>query len=108
MEIKYPLNLIVNNELISYSEDGDRSSPVIVLLHGWGADSQSFAQITSTLKSDFRVISIDLPGFGASELPPVGWRVSDYAFMLQSFLRKLEITDIRAIIGHSFGGRVAI
>jgi pimeloyl-ACP methyl ester carboxylesterase len=108
MDINYPLNLIVNNQLISYAEDGDRSRPVIVLLHGWGADIQSFAQIASKLKSDFRVIRIDFPGFGGSELPPVGWHVIDYATMLQSFLSKLDITHIHGIIGHSFGGRVAI
>ena len=108
MDNKNPLNLIVNNQLISYFEDGDLSSPVVVLLHGWGADSQSFAQFASALKPNFRVIRLDLPGFGASQLPPSDWHVTDYAHILQSFLTKLEITEIRAVIGHSFGGRIAI
>jgi pimeloyl-ACP methyl ester carboxylesterase len=102
------LNLIVNQQLLNYSDAGDRGAPVVVLLHGWGANGRSFDQLAAALGQSNRVIRLDLPGFGESEVPRASWRISNYAELLQQFLRKLEITDIRGLIGHSFGGRVAI
>jgi pimeloyl-ACP methyl ester carboxylesterase len=52
-------------------------------------------------------VSLDLPGFGKSELPKAVWTVEDYADFLKTFLEKLEIKNL-IFIGHSFGGSVII
>lgn len=39
----------------------------IVLLHGWGANIQAFAPVHQFLEKNFRVWSIDFPGFGESD-----------------------------------------
>ncbi len=59
------------------------------------------------LKSNFRITIIDLPGFGKSEEPIYGWNIYDYCDMLHIFIKQLNIAK-PIIIGHSFGGRIAI
>ncbi len=79
----------------------------VVLLHGWGANMQTFAPVHQALEKNFRVWSIDFPGFGESEEPPQPWTVGDYTMMLEKFLKQLGIHE-PILIGHSFGGRVSI
>lgn len=78
-----------------------------VLLHGWGGQKESFAQVHRHLEAHFRTCSIDLPGFGQSDPPRQVWGSGDYAEFLRRLLQKLGIRD-PIIIGHSFGGKVAV
>jgi len=55
----------------------------------------------------YRVCAPDLPGFGKSEEPPLAWGVDDYADFALAFLAELGIRSA-VLIGHSFGGRIAI
>lgn len=51
--------------------------------------------------------AIDFPYFGESEAPPPDWSLRDYTVITEKAIDKLGFTDI-ILIGHSFGGRVAI
>ena len=55
----------------------------------------------------FRITILDFPGFGESEEPPKPWTISDYVLLLEKFIKELKIKK-PIIMGHSFGGRVAI
>lgn len=79
----------------------------IILLHGWGAQLQSFQPVYDYLIPYFRVYAIDLPGFGQSEPPHTIWDTQAYTICIQQFIQQLAI-DNPIIIGHSFGGRIAI
>jgi pimeloyl-ACP methyl ester carboxylesterase len=79
----------------------------VVLLHGWGASSQSLAGVAACLAPAFRVLAVDLPGFGWSQAPPVAWGTGDYADHVRRLLDEIRIADA-ALLGHSFGGRIAI
>ena len=92
--------------LDTYFTDEGAGDPV-VLLHGWGASSQSFAGLSGTLAKSHRVLSLDLPGFGWSSPPPVAWGTVEYALHVARWLSELKI-EAAAFVGHSFGGRVAI
>ena len=50
---------------------------------------------------------LDLPGFGASEEPPIPWSAGDYARFVSAFLNSLSISGCH-FVGHSFGGSVGI
>ena len=100
------MNVLVDGQLINYSDEGE--GKVIVMLHGWGAKYSTFDNITSHLKKNFRVIRFDFPGFGASPKPSDVWGVGDYAHVTNQFLKKIKASDVYAIMGHSFGGRVII
>jgi pimeloyl-ACP methyl ester carboxylesterase len=96
------------NGLSIYYEVQGKGSPLL-LLHGWGADSSSLRQVATGVKNQagFKVYSLDLPGFGYSDPPPADWGVSDYVTFLEAFLGCLELDRV-CLLGHSFGGRVAI
>lgn len=55
----------------------------------------------------FDVHLIDLPGFGQSPLPPTDWTTSDYADRIAKYIEEQQLQNA-VIIGHSFGGRVAV
>ena len=78
---------------------------VNVFLHGWGRSSSDFYEIIKDLNIK-SWLSIDFPPFGKSD-EPKNWSVFTYANMLISLLRRLKIEKVN-LIGHSFGGRVAI
>lgn len=100
------MQIIVENLLINYKDSG--KGPILLLLHGWGTNLESFNQISEDLQANYRVIRLDLPGFGQSQKPKEDWNVLEYAQFIQKFTQKLGATDIFGIIGHSFGCRVAI
>lgn len=80
----------------------------LLCLHGWGASHESFKELTNVMEKDnLKIISPDLPGFGASVDPPCAWSVDDYADCIEKLVAELGLTDVR-LLGHSFGGRIAI
>ncbi len=82
-------------------------APAIVLLHGWGCDSTIFSFISASLMESGTVITLDFPGHGQSDAPPVPWGVQEYADMLRTLLldNGFERVDL---VAHTFGGRVAL
>lgn len=98
------MKLIVDNLAIEYNDEG--VGPVMLMLHGWGQSGSGFDSLVHRL-SKFRIIRLDLPGFGKSEMPTAAWGVGQYSDFLQQFLTKLGITpDI--VVGHSLGGQIAV
>jgi pimeloyl-ACP methyl ester carboxylesterase len=79
-----------------------------IILHGWGLSSEKFHGLSATLqKEGHRVVVPDLPGFGSSKQPEKPLYLSDYVEFLHGFIKKQKF-DKPIIIGHSFGGRVAL
>ena len=79
----------------------------IVLLHGWGQNIQMMDPLGKNLCDNFKITILDLPGFGSSEIPKFAYNINDYTELLHEFLSELHI-DNPILIGHSFGGRIAI
>ncbi|MCF0114120.1 MAG: alpha/beta hydrolase [Erysipelotrichaceae bacterium] len=79
----------------------------VILLHGWGQNMIMMKFIEDYLSSGFRVINLDLPGFGESEEPKEPWGVQDYTDWMIELFKELKVEN-PIIIGHSFGCRMAI
>ena len=79
----------------------------VVLLHGWGTSAESLGGIAKALEDQFRVFAIDLPGFGWTPPPPVTWGTREYAAHVEAFMESSGIPTAH-LIGHSFGGRIAL
>ncbi len=79
----------------------------ILLLHGWGADIRYFNRTIETLKKKYRVLAIDLPGFGLSGELKRSFNVDDYCDIVVKFLEYLKIKNV-VLLGHSYGGRIII
>jgi pimeloyl-ACP methyl ester carboxylesterase len=99
MEIK------INDIIINYEQQG-AGHPVIVM-HGWGQNLEMMYSVVNSLKDNYLVYNIDLPGFGYSDEPNFPYTISDYQCFLEEFIKVNKIVD-PIIIGHSFGCRIAI
>ena len=80
----------------------------MLLLHGWGDSSSGLAVLNKELSKKYKVVALDLPGFGKSEGPKTAWDLDNYSEFLRLLLKKLELNDLYAVIGHSNGGAVAL
>jgi pimeloyl-ACP methyl ester carboxylesterase len=96
----------VRGKLLHYLEAG--SGPALILLHGAGGGSANWYRLIGPLSRQFRVIAIDLPGFGLSESiepeAPLGGQV---AGIVAEFLAGLGVTPVD-LVATSFGGLVAL
>lgn len=80
----------------------------IIILHGWNLSGERFSPLSSLLeKKGYRVFAPDFPGFGKAPPPDKPWHVQDYAKFLAGYIQKKGIKN-PILIGHSFGGRVAL
>lgn len=99
------MQIIVDNLDVEYEQSG--TGPVVLFLHGWGTHAQTFAPLQKELGNARQYVSVSLPGFGNSQLPPKPWSVHDYAQFVTAFTQKLDIRP-DVIVAHSFGGRIAV
>ena len=80
----------------------------MVFLHGWQSEGLVWQNIARQLaKQEFRIYLLDLPGFGGSTLPKIPFCVKDYCDIAANFAKRTGLEKI-ILIGHSFGGRIAI
>jgi pimeloyl-ACP methyl ester carboxylesterase len=84
------------------------SGAPVVTLHGLGATKGSFLPTVAALSKGFRVIAVDLPGFGDSDKPiGASYDAAFFARAVVDLLDALEL-DRAHVIGNSLGGRVAL
>lgn len=79
----------------------------LILMHGWGCDHTTVRSIAATAARTHKVYNLDFPGFGASPEPAEVWGVEEYARLVEEFA-KIEGLENPVLVGHSFGGRIAI
>lgn len=90
-----------------YVEETGRGAPLL-FLHGLGASGYALRRLMPDLIRNFRVITIDLRGFGRSDKPfDQYYSALDQAAHVREFIRRRGLTGI-TLAGHSFGGGVAI
>lgn len=96
----------VDGVAVHHLDEGQ--GPVVILIHGFGGHTFSFRKNIPALAEHFRVIAVDLMGFGYTERP----RKSDYSLTAQArmvvgLMDALGI-ESAAIVAHSMGGEVAM
>jgi pimeloyl-ACP methyl ester carboxylesterase len=108
----------VNGIEVHYKEQGS-GEDAIVLLHGFGASSFSWREVTTALSADGRVVAFDRPSAGLTQrLMPNEWNPADYAGgspyspeaqadLTVALLDELGI-ERAVLVGHSAGGSVAM
>src|SRR6188472_3261662 len=82
--------------------------PPILLIHGFGTNTFTWRHISPDLARDHRVIAVDLKGFGRSDKPfDERYAASDQAELLTELILERDLRKL-TIVGHSFGGGVAL
>jgi pimeloyl-ACP methyl ester carboxylesterase len=83
------------------------SGPALLLLHGLACDHTTWRKVLAPLAEHFTVIAPDFLGHGQSDKPRADYSLGGYANGMRDLLTILGI-DKATVIGHSFGGGVAM
>jgi len=105
----YVKSVDIDGRRVNYCDYGsarDGARPV-VLVHGLAACWQCWLeQIPRLAAEGRRVIAVDLPGFGASEMPREDISIEGYGRAVESLCDELDLGQV-VVVGHSMGGFVA-
>lgn len=96
----------INNLRVRYLDRNKNGTPLL-LLHGLGGSLESWTNNISFLSTKFRVIALDLPGFGMSDKPKIDYSINFYLSFLEKFIKKIKLSRF-IIIGSSLGGHIAV
>lgn len=92
-----------------FYEWGDRERPTLVLMHGAGGTGLSFVELAERIKSDFNVVSFDLPGHG--KVAALGEEENYHPRQMAKWIKeKLDLLGLFNIYlgGHSWGAHLAL
>jgi pimeloyl-ACP methyl ester carboxylesterase len=81
--------------------------PALLLLHGLGCDHTTWEPVLAALARRYTVIAPDLLGHGLSAKPRADYSLGGYANGMRDLLTVLGIDKV-TVVGHSFGGGVAM
>jgi pimeloyl-ACP methyl ester carboxylesterase len=83
------------------------SGPALLLLHGLGCDHRTWLPVLDSLSRRYTVIAPDLLGHGSSDKPRADYSVGGFANGMRDLLTVLGVDRV-TVVGHSFGGGVAM
>lgn len=90
-----------------YLDYGNRTRPVLVLIHGFHACAAKMSDFADYISPYFHLIIPDLPGFGKSDELPSEFNINKSALEVLAFLKTIKI-DKYFLSGFSMGGGVAL
>lgn len=87
-------------------EKGSKRS--LVLVHGFASYSYTWRYTIGPLSKYFRVIAIDLPGFGLSERPQgFSYTLTGYVAFMKRLFETFNLDSVH-LVGHSLGGTICL
>lgn len=96
-----------NSTVTIYQTSNDLFKPSITLIHGVGGSAEDFKDLVAGLSLQYKLLLLDLPGFGLSKSHENIFSPKKYATLLIDLLPPL-INNTNYIIGHSMGGNVSV
>jgi pimeloyl-ACP methyl ester carboxylesterase len=108
VELVYQCLHLKSGAAIWVGEAGAKDLPAVLLVHGLGDNAHRDWQMTvPALVANYRVIALDLPGFGASPPLPGGYSFPALAQTFEELLDQKKIARAH-VVGHSLGGALAL
>jgi pimeloyl-ACP methyl ester carboxylesterase len=107
-----PLSTVVSlkERPFHYVDTGDANKPVVVFIHGAPGAWDTFADFLKNrrLRDRARLISVDRPGYGRSGLGDPERSLAVQAEVISHVFKHNPIGQKTILVGHSFGGPVAV
>jgi len=97
-----------NGLRVHYTEEG--TGMPVLMIHGYGGSFRNFSYLAEEMKDEYRVIRIDLPGFGLSDAPKGYDNGEDIVEMYRNFTQAFipdVVGDSFYVFGNSMGGWMA-
>jgi pimeloyl-ACP methyl ester carboxylesterase len=103
----FPVKKILNNPSISYIDVG-KGEHTIILVHGLASNAGFWRYNIPELAKKYRVIAVDLPGYGKSEKSrKYSYKMSFFADQIKRLIDELKLEKV-IYVGHSMGGQIGI
>lgn len=96
----------VNGLAIHYYEGGPADGETLLMIHGFGANRDNWLRFARYFTHRYRVLALDLPGFGESSRPDASYDVASQVERLRDFAKTLKVEQLH-LIGNSMGGHIA-
>ncbi|MDQ3742762.1 MAG: alpha/beta hydrolase [Actinomycetota bacterium] len=95
----------IDGRAVNYVELG--SGPPILFVHGLSGSWQNWLEQLLPFSEDHRVVAVDLPGFGESEMPRDTISISGYGSFVDRFMDAIGM-EAATIVGNSMGGFIGL
>lgn len=96
----------VNNTTIAYNEYGNGDT-TLLFVHGWCINKEYWDAQVRHFSDKYRVIALDLPGFGKSDKNRSEWTFEEYAEDIYEFIKDQQLKNV-ILIGHSMSGDILL
>lgn len=107
MVYPYPVKKVSLSQDIEIAYVDEGTGPPLLFVHGLGSYLPAWKRNIDNLKSDYRCIAVDLPGYGKSSKGNYAGNMTFYADVLMEFADKIGIRNF-TMVGHSMGGQISI
>lgn len=98
----------INNQGVDIDyTDSKLGDTVLLFIHGWGINKTYWADQVSCFAKKYRVVTVDLPGFGKSGKNRKSWTVNDYTEDIHALLTGLNLKNV-ILVGHSMSGAIIV
>ena len=91
---------------ISFDMQGE-GNPALIFIHGWSNNRSIWDAQVSHFSEKYKVVNIDLPGFGKSGNNRQNWTMASFGNDVSAVINKLDLEQV-VLVGFSMGGPVAI
>ncbi len=108
LKYDYPVNYadLKGGIRLAYMDEG-KGSETIIMIHGLGSYAPAWKKNLPELSKQYRVIAIDLPGYGKSSKDPHSGLMTFYAGVIADFIETLKLGPVN-LAGHSMGGQISM
>ena len=105
---KQPDNVAISSDgvKISFEQQG-KGTPAIIFVHGWSNNRRVWDAQMAHFSKKYRVIAVDLPGFGESGNNRTNWTMESFGEDVAAVIKKLNLKQV-VLVGFSMGGPVII
>ncbi len=97
----------INGQRMYVREDGQPDKQVALLIHGWSSSWYALSPLIPLLSRRFRVLAVDLPGYGSSPALPGRVTMEAYADLLAGLIQQVCDGPV-VLVGHSMGGMISL
>ena len=96
----------VNNTTIAYNQYGNGDT-TLLFVHGWCINKEYWNDQSKYFSDKYKVVTIDLPGFGNSDKNRTEWNFEQYTDDIKEFIKTEKLKNV-ILIGHSMSGDILL
>ena len=100
------ITIISSDVEIDFHDCGE-GEITLLFVHGWCINKSYWVNQVKAFCNDYRVVAIDLPGFGNSGKNRQEWTIEQYGKDVNAVVDQLKLRNV-ILIGHSMGGDIVL